>query len=270
MKSLRICPAWLLAISLAVWPMGNVRAAESSLPRLVLVAESGQSRADDAAISIVQSPEAKAKGGQAAIEVLDLGVSRNRAVAARYHVLETPLLLSLSAKGMIISRDEKHVTMNLVLKRIEEAKRAGPELDAKLWTLQAAAEKGSVTAQLELTDFLLAHQNDLEAIPVLEEIAHEPANDAAVRLRAWVELGKAHLWIAEVEKARHEADDLITTLGATVPEARAGGNLIHGLLDARGKRVALARKEFEEAVASAPKSVYGREASEALKKLPKK
>lgn len=242
---------------------------ELKLPMMVLVAESGNSHADDAAIKLINSPAIRAKKGEMATEVLDLAVSRNRAAAARYHVVKTPLLLCLSSGGVIISRDEKGITKKLVLKRIEEAERQGPEMDAKLAGLQEAAdnEKGCAVAQFRLADFLVSHQNAFEAIPVLGKIAHTATNPPIVRVRAWVTLAREHLWIAEVEKARHEADDLMAALGAVTPEANAGGNLIHGLQDAKGKRVALARKEFDEAIAAAPESVYGKEASAELAKL---
>jgi hypothetical protein len=276
MKNLWIRRAALSALVGCAWLAGScfapVQAAELKLPRMVLVAEAGNSHADDAAIALMNFPAIKAKEGEVATEVLDLAVSRNRATAAKYHVVETPLLLCLSSSGVIISRDEKRINKSLLMKRIEEAARQGPELDAKLAALQEAAnkDKGNVVAQFDLTDFLMSHQNAFEAIPILEGIARSTAIRAADRVRAWVALCKAHLWIAEVEKARHEADDLIRTLGATTLEAIAGGNLIHGLQDAKAKRVALARKEFEDAIAAAPESSYGQEAKAELKKLPRK
>jgi hypothetical protein len=268
---------WLMRTAVAALVIGALfagsfapaRAAEVAMPKMVLVAESGNSRADDAAIALINSPEIKAKEGDVATEVLDLSVSRNRALAARYHVVETPLFLCLSAKGVIISRDEKRIDKSLVLKRIEEAARLGPGLDAKLTALQAAADKDveNMAAQLELADFLVAHQNAFEAVPLLEKIAHDRTNASAARMRSWVALARAHLWIAEPEKARHEADDLMATLGAIYPEAVAGGNLIHGLQDAKAKRKMLARIEFKAAIVAAPESDYGKEAKTELAKL---
>jgi hypothetical protein len=120
---------------------------------------------------------------------------------------------------------------------------------------------------LALADFLLSHQNPREAIPHLANARSESANPDQ-RVRAWVELARAHLWIAEPEKGRHEANDLIAVLGPKIAEAQAGGNLVLGLQDANAKRFALARRELEAAVAASPESEYGKQAAEALAKLP--
>ena len=42
------------------------------------------------------------------------------------------------------------------------------------------------------------------------------AHPAGARASAWVALARAHLWVGEPEKARREANDLMTTLGTTV------------------------------------------------------
>jgi hypothetical protein len=248
------------------------RSAQLKEPLIILVAESGQSHADDAALKLMDSPAIAAMTKQVVTVVLDLSVSRNRAVAARFHPVETPLLLCLSSEGVIISRDEKHISKSELLKRIEDARQHGAELDAKLDQLREDAAKGGdgTEARLRLSDFLLQHRNSFEAIPVLEGVVHSKTNSPPARVRAWVSLARAHLWVMEVEKARHEADDLIATLGQEDPEAIAGGNLIHGIQDANGKRAALAREEFRAAIAASPDSAYGKEAKEALVKLPKK
>jgi len=128
----RTAVAALVIGALVAGPFAPARAAEVTMPRMVLVAESGNSHADDAAIKLINDSEIKAKKIEVVAEVLDLAVSRNRALAARYHVVETPLFLCLSSKGVIISRDEKRIAKSLVLKRIEEAEKQGPELEAKL------------------------------------------------------------------------------------------------------------------------------------------
>jgi hypothetical protein len=247
------------------------RARESNRPLLVLITERGKSRADDRARALLDSPATAAQGEDAVFLSLDLAVSRNRATAARFHVTNTPLLVSLSSRGIIIGRDEHKLTRALLLRRMEEARRQGPELDRSFAALEAAAltEPGNITAQFALTDFLLAHHNDLEAIPRLSAIAHSPACPPADRVRAWVALARAHLWIAEPEKGRHEADDLVATLGPVTPEAVAGGKLVLGLQDANARRIYLARRELEEAAAAAPESPYGKQAADALAKLPK-
>ena len=249
---------------------GSARARELKRPLIILVAELGQSRADDEACASFESPSVKATHDRSMTVVLDISVSRNRATATRFHVTETPVLLCLSSRGIIISRDEKRITKSLVLKRIEEARQESPELDGQLVSLEKAAGNGAndVAAQFQLTDFLLDHHNSFEAIPLLATIAHSEANASALRIRAWVALARAHYWIAEPEKGRHEADALLATLGPRTPEARAGGEFALGLQDASAKRPALARQEFEDAIAAAPDSPYGKQAAAALANLP--
>ena len=89
-----------------------------------------------------------------------------------------------------------------------------------------------------------------------------------MRVQAWVALARAHLWIAEPEKGRHAAKDLIAVLGPKTPEALAGGDLVLGLQDTNGKRTSLARAEFEAAVSAAPNSIFAQQAAEALAQLP--
>jgi hypothetical protein len=134
----------------------------------------------------------------------------------------------------------------------------------------AVAREGDASdAQWELAQFLLAQQNAREAIPRLESIAHSESVAPGRRVQAWVELARAHLWIAEPEKGRHEAEALIAVLGSNTPEARAGGNLVLGTQDANAKRFALARQELSAAIADAPGSDYARQASDALAKIPR-
>lgn len=246
------------------------QAASLKEPLVILVAESGQSPADDRAISLMKSRAVGALGDRNVLFVLDVSVSRNRAAATRFHALETPLLVCLSSRGVIASRDEKLLTKSLVLQRIAEVSQKAPALDTELDSLAAAASTNTndTAAQFALTDFLLAHQNALEAVPTLEGIAHSETTPTEMRVRAWVDLVRAHFWIAEPEKGRHVAEGLIATLGPGSPEARAGGELVLGMQDNTAKRTALARKEFEAAIAAAPDSDYGKQAAEALAKLP--
>jgi hypothetical protein len=248
----------------------QARAFDLKRPLVLLVAEFGQSQADEEARALLESPAIKSETNRAVTVSIDIGVSRNRAEVARFHVMETPLLLCLTSRGIIVSRDERPITRILVSRRIDEALRRAPELDAKLLSLETAAGENNhdVLAQFALTDFLLAHQNALEAIPRLATLARAEASDPASRVRAWVALARARLWILEPEKGRHEAEELIATLGPATPEARAGGELVLGAQDANAKRANLARREFEAAIAAAPESPYGKEAAEALARLP--
>jgi hypothetical protein len=239
-------------------------------PILILVTESGQSHADDRARTLFENVAVKSKGESIVPVLLDLSVSRNRAMAARFHITNTPLLLGLSPMGLIVTRDQKPLTKELVRNRINDLAQRAQELDAKLALLEdAAARNGNdPTAQLQLADFLLSHQNAREAIPHLAAVAGSEAADPARRVRAWVELARAHLWIAEPEKARHEAEDLIAALGPKIAEARAGGNLVLGMQDANAKRMAVARQELDAAIAAAPESEYAKQATVALAKFP--
>jgi tetratricopeptide (TPR) repeat protein len=244
------------------------RASKLRQPVLILVTESGLGLADDRARALFHT--LTVNNSSILSVLLDLSISRNRAVAARYHVTNTPVLLSLSPRGLIVARDGNPITKKLIHHRIADVVQRGPDLDAKLASLEDAAAKNrnDSTAQLELADFLLAQQNAREAIPTLVAVAHSESTDATQRVRAWVELVRAHFWIAEPEKGRHEAEDLITVLGPTTAEARAAGNFLLGLQDANAKRTELARTEFQAAIDAAPQSAYAKQAAETLVNLP--
>jgi len=244
------------------------RTSKSGQAILVLVADLGLAPADGEARTAFEA--VKAQNDDVVRVLLDISASRNRAEATRFHIMETPVLFCLSSKGVIVSRDEKPITQELVRKRMSEIVPLSRELDTQLDALEkpVAANSGDATAQLALTDFLLAQQNAREAIPHLETVAHSESSETAPRVRAWVDLARAHLWIAEPEKARHEAKDLMDALGPAVPEALAGGKLVLGTQDTNGKRFKLAREEFEAAIAAAPDSAYAKQAGEALAKLP--
>ena len=252
------------------WDAARARASRLKQPMFVLVAESGLSRADDRARRLLETLAAKGQLGNMAFVGLDLGLSRNRATAARFHPTNTPVLLGLSPEGLIVTRDEKGITKDLVFKRIEEITQRGHELDTQLALLDdAVARNGNdATAQWQLADFLLAQKNAAEAISHLAVVARNEAADTTLRVHAWVELARAHFWIAEAEKGRHEANDLIAILGPKTAEARAGGNLVLGVQDANAKRLAMARREFAATIAAAPNSVYAKQAAEALAQLP--
>jgi hypothetical protein len=245
------------------------RAATVNKPLLVVVAESGKSPEDDAILPVVKEKMAAAGSDRFVLAFLDLSASRNRATAARFHVVDTPMLVCLSPKGIIVSRDEKPIPGGLISKRLETMSQQSAQLDAKLARLEAAAKKNArdPQAQLDLADFLSAQQNAREAIPCYEGVAHAATVDGPLRIRARVALSRAHLWIAEGEKARHEAEGLLTEFGPKSPQAQAAGKLMLGLLDARRKHVDLARRELEEAIAAAPDSEYARDAREALANL---
>jgi len=244
------------------------RALEARRPVVILVVDSGENSAEEKSYFESWAPKGNTDG--AIPVVLDLGVSRNRATAARFHITDTntPMFVCLSPKGVIISRDEPP---SLAVKPIAELAERASQLDAKVVSLEEAVakNKADAAAQLALADFLFAQKNAREAIPHFAIVAHSETADTTFRVRAWVDLARAHLWIGEPEKARHEATNLIAILGPKSPEAVAGGNLVHGLQDANAKRTALARQEFGTAIAAAPKSTYARQAAEAMAKLPK-
>ena len=111
----------------------------------------------------------------------------------------------------MVTRDEQAITKGLVLNRIEEVAKRGHELDMQLAVLEGAVarDENDAAAQLQLADFLLAQKNAREAIAHLEVLARNEAADTGLRVRAWVELARAHFWTIEAEKGRHEANDLI-------------------------------------------------------------
>jgi len=249
------------------------KAAVANEPVLVLVTEPGHGDPISAAKAVEDAALGVAETGMFGVAVihLDLSVSRNRAAAARYHVTETPLLLGLTPHAVIVARSQGAISTDLVSKQVIDLLHHSTEIDATLAKLEVAitANPGDSAAQLALADFLRGHQNQREAIPHLAAVAHDASAEATLRVRAWVDLARAHRWVAEPEKGRHEANDLIATLGPTVPEARAGGSLMLGLQDAAGKRFSLARQEFQAAIDAAPASAYADEARAAIAALPK-
>jgi tetratricopeptide (TPR) repeat protein len=249
------------------------KASQLDRPLLVLVAEKGGSRADDDALDAFASRRVLQKAdGQVLLAILELSVSRARATGARFHPVESPFLICLSPRGMVFSRSQKPINNELIVEKMRQAVENSPATDRKLETLEkaAASHKDEVAAQLALADFLMQRQNAFEAIPVLEAVAHSKEVPAPVRIQAWADLVRAHFWIVESEKGRHEAMDLIAELGTTNPEAHSAAMLALGNQDATNpKRIERARQEFEEAAAAAPDSVYATQATAALAHLGK-
>lgn len=258
----------------------QARALQQMRPLVLLIAESKHSQADDDAITALKSLAARNENGSALLAVLDVSVSKARATATRFHALETPLFIYLTPHGVLLSRDQIPISenlnagiiRNLVFDRMRQLTERWSELDANFARLEAAAEKNrnDVAAQLKLAEFFVEHRNELEAIPVLAAVAHSQTVDNVSRIRAWTKLVQAHFWVAEPEKARHEALDMIATLGAAEPQAVAAANFVLGAHDALNvNRLARARQELEAAAAAAPDSTYGKQAAEVLAKLPK-
>lgn len=248
------------------------KAVTTRRPVLVLIAGSGHSAVDDDARALLEDATVKEARARVTPVFLDLGISRNRATAARFHITDTdtPMLVFLSCSGVIVSRDEGPITKDLLVKRIDKVATWASDLDVQLALLEeAVAKNGSdPAARLNLADFLLGRQNAREAVAPLASVAHSEGIDPAVRVRAWVALARAHFWIGEPEKGRHEAKNLMATLGQQSPDAVSGGNLALGLQDATAKRFSVARREFEDAILAAPESTYAKQAADAISKLP--
>jgi len=181
------------------------------------------------------------------------------------------VLVCLSCKGVIVTRDQGPITSDLLAKRLDSLRQRAAEVDRQFAALidEVNSSKQLLISRRHLADFLLAHQNDREAISYLAELAGSDLAEPTDRIDAWVSMARAHLWIGEPEKARHEAKDLIATLGPTLPEAIAGGNLVLGLQDIAARRYQLARREFEYAITAAPQSTYAASAGDELPRLPK-
>ena len=248
------------------------RGKQEGRPVAVLIVDAARGENDRSARSAFESTVGKTPS--AIPVVLDLGESRNRALAAPLRGLERPTLALLSPGGLIVSHDVGPLTEDLLRARVASANDRWRSLDEehdRLVKAVTAAGTGphDVGAVMALTDFLLGLRNDREAIPYLKRVADDESADLAVRVRAWTALGRAHLAVVEPEKARHAAQALIATLGPRTPEAIAGGNLVRGLQDTKAKRYDRAADELRAAVAAAPESPYGKEAAELLAKLPR-
>lgn len=249
----------------------QAQACRAKLPVLALIYEAGKSDADESAYSVLHDKSLRPDLANVLVTQLDVGVSRTRATVTRFHAIETPVLLCLSSRGIIVSRDEKTITRERLLERVRNVEKVGPELDAQLETLEkaAAANPSDFEARLKLADFWSAHTNAREAIPHLEAVSRAEPADVALRTRAWVEEVRAHFWIAEAEKARHTAAEMIQTLGPRSPDARAAGKFVLGEYEVKGRHKELGLRELDEAIAAAPDSLYGKQAAELKAKLAK-
>jgi tetratricopeptide (TPR) repeat protein len=248
------------------------RADEQKRPLVILVGDFGSSGADRAADTLFDHLASITLASTIQFLKIDLANSANRANAARFHLAQTPVLVCLSPMGIIVSRDQGPITAQLVSSRIDALQRRSDELDTKFISLlNRSPDKmnNALDYQYDLAEFLLAQKNEREAIPYLAELADPGNGDTDVRIHSWVEMARAHLWIGEPEKARHEAKDLIATLGPQDPDAIAGGNLVLGSQDIAAKRFSLARQEFESAVKADPASVYAKQARDEIAQLPK-
>jgi hypothetical protein len=263
------------------------RARAERRPVLVLVTEEGKSPEDAAARALLGDPEVRARAEKTWIVVdLDLDASRSRAAATRFHAATTPLAICISSGGVIVSRDEK-VTREIVLSHMDAAERTGPEIDRTLASLEEATAGKCVSSvvagewtrsvyavgtdadRMKLADFLVEHGNAHEAIPHLETVRRSGEADLALRDRAAVLEVRAHYWVGEPEKGRHVAEELIATLGATSADARAAGYFVLGAQDVQGRHKELGLRELDQAIAAAPDSVYGKQASELRAKVAK-
>ena len=239
---------------------------------VVLIADPGRSAADRAAIA--SFPTGLPAGATPVL--LSLADSRSRAWAAPYHPSATePTAVALSPAGLLLSHADAAdpvpgLYFGVSLRKGEDRDAAGLDADYTAMRDAVTRSPNDVNAREALIDFLLFLQNDREAIPHLDHVAHDTSADLAVRVRAWTELGRAHLWVGEPEKARHAAQALIAELGPRTPDAIAGGNLVRGLQDTKAKRYDRAGDELYAAVAASPQSPYGREAVTLLTELPHK
>jgi hypothetical protein len=240
-----------------------------ALPLLVLVTDSDAGANDERARAALRFVCSGYYGEKARCVLLDISASRNRAEAGRFHVEATPALFTLSPMGLILSRDSAPITRAVCLHRLLMAHSNSLAEDGRFAALQQAISRNAddIAARLELADFLLAHQNIREAIPHFELVARSATAETALRVRAWVELARGRLWIAEPEKARHEAEALRAALGPASDLARSGADLVMGLLDVRNRQLTSARRNFEASIAEAPGSRYAKDAASYLENL---
>jgi tetratricopeptide (TPR) repeat protein len=234
------------------------RARRESRPVLVLVTEAGRSPRDDEARALLGDETVRACAADWIVVDLDLNGSRGRAAASRFHAAPMPLVLCLSPHGVVLSRDGR-VTRELVLARMNEAERLAPRLDAELEALAIHADSG-VRARMDLAEFLDAHFNWHAAIPHFAAVWKSDSADLELRVRAAAAEAQAHHLIGEPEKERHVAEELIATLGATSPAARAAGYYLLGARDLRAQHEAEAVRNLDQAVAAAPDSDFGLQA----------
>jgi len=239
-----------------------LQAKERQLPIMVVVAEDGRSPADDEVMARFRNGEIRSHLGTTLLIVLDLGISRLRAETARFHIADVPLLIVISSRGIIESRDEAPFDDALVMRRLMYAEHIGFELDTRLAELEehVAALPDDLHQRMKLIKFLISRRNASEAIPHLALVRTSEQADLPLRIQAAVEEAQAHFWIGEPEKGRHVAEELIATLGAQSPEARCAGYYALGAQDALGRHRERGLHELDQAITTAPDSEYGTKA----------
>lgn len=257
------------------------RARAAGIPLLLVVTEPGRSAADDAAHELAHDPGIRRwtdqrVGGypqreRAIVLDLDLGVSKNRATAMRYHLGETPYFVTLSSRGVVVHRGVSPFQAAELRVALYEAETGeGPALDRKLDELEAAAltHPDDPAAHLAVADFLIARGNLREPVPHLAAVVHTTADfPLEKRIAAWAELARCHFRAHEVEKGRAAARELISTLGPTSPDARAAGAWVQAEREIEYAHPKPALALLDEAIAASPDSIWGKRAAEARAKL---
>jgi len=248
---------------------GGAAAQARGCALFVLVVDPDRGPADAAAPEHLRAGLAQA-GVPAIAVVLDLGDSRNRAIATRFHLVEAPILVALSAHGVQVGRSVGPVTPDAARAMAATTAALGPGLDAQLASLQAAttAPGAGAAADQALADFLTGHGNEHEAVPILAALRTAADATPAQRRAALVAEVRAHFWIGEPEKARHLAQAFIAAAGAADPEDRAAGLYALGSQEVTGRHRDLGLSELDQAIAAAPASMYGQLARTARARYP--
>ncbi len=166
-----------------------LQAREHQQPIMVVVAEDGRSPADAEVLARFREGGIRSHLGTTLLVVLDLGSSRVRAEAARFHMADVPLLLVLSSHGIIESRDEAPIDDALILRRLMYAEHIGFELDTRLAELEERVEAlpEDLHGRMKLARFLISRRNAREAIPHLAVIRASAQADLPLRVQAAVE-----------------------------------------------------------------------------------
>jgi len=267
---------WMAIIALVVRGANDPRiididaelsqASAAKKPITVLLVDPGNSVDDRNLLSYFKWSADKLHQMGSRTLIIDVSLSRNRATATRYHLFNTPVIVCLTPRGLVFSQDARPGFHKILPERVENLVAGWAELDGRLAQLEHGLERDTdkIHAHMRLAEFLEAQDNKREAIPHFEAVAHEFGADLNERVKAWETLARCHFWVAEPEKGRHEATDLISTLGPKTPDAIAAGNYDLGLQDYVAKRYSRAREEFDAAVAASPDSEYGKKAKNLL------
>ncbi len=247
-------------------------ARSKNAPVLVLITEPGHGPGDASVRALLHDdPSVKEKAARFAVVDLDLNVSRSRALAGRYHLKTTPLLVYVSSRGVVVRREEGAPSREALALHLDDAFKRAPEIDARFAELESkvTASPDDLDARVALASFLVGQDSWREAIPHLEAVARAKLAPLPVRIPAWVDLARARYESGESEKGLHEARALMAELGSADPEAIAGANLVIARRHMETNRPDLARAELDRAIAAAPDSVYGKQAREEREKLPR-